>query len=56
MKKWLLLILLPVSTLFANSQESFLELYTNALRGDREGQFAAGVIYEKGVLVEANLT
>ncbi len=56
MKKWLLLILLPVSTLFANAQESFWELYTNALRGDREAQFAVGVIYEKGVLVEANLT
>ncbi len=37
-------------------QESFWEVYTNALRGDRIAEFQVGVLYERGIGVDQNQT
>ncbi|WP_310439349.1 tetratricopeptide repeat protein [Sulfuricurvum sp.] len=55
MKKYLYTLLF--SSLFASEiQQSFWETYTAALRGDKVAQFQTGVIYERGIGVEANQT
>lgn len=57
MKKLLLLLcffFLP--SLFASAQDSFWDIYTSALRGDKIAQFQVGVMFEQGIGVESNLT
>ncbi|HEX5329313.1 tetratricopeptide repeat protein [Sulfuricurvum sp.] len=57
MKKQLYIVLFFCSSLFAfDSQQSFWETYTAALRGDKIAQFQTGVIYERGIGVEENQT
>lgn len=57
MKKQLSLFFLLSVFLFASDpQQSFWETYTAALRGDKIAQFHVGVIYERGIGVEANQT
>jgi TPR repeat protein len=56
MKKYVLLLFLFPYSLFASEQKSLWEIYTLALRGDREAQFMVGVLFEKGSEVEQNLT
>lgn len=56
MKKYLYLVLFLFTALFASdSQQSFWETYTAALRGDSESQFLVGTIYERGVIVEQDM-
>lgn len=55
MRKYLYPLLFLFSTLFAQEeQQSFWETYTAALRGDKIAQFQTGVIYERGIGIEAN--
>ncbi|MFZ3053643.1 MAG: tetratricopeptide repeat protein [Sulfuricurvum sp.] len=57
MKKLLLLtsfFFLP--SLFASSQDSFWDSYTNALRGDKIAQFQVGVMFERGIGIDINQT
>ena len=42
------------SSLIASEKQSFWETYTAALRGDKVAQFHTGVIYERGIGVDAN--
>lgn len=57
MKKQLSLFFLLTVFLFASDpQQSFWETYTAALRGDKIAQFQVGVIYERGIGMEANQT
>lgn len=48
--------LIILVSLHSAEQESFWETYTAALRGDKVAQFQTGVIYERGIGVEANQT
>ncbi len=55
MKKLLLLLcffFLP--SLFASSQDSFWDSYTNALRGDKIAEFQVGVMFERGIGIDIN--
>jgi TPR repeat protein len=55
MKKQLSLIFFLCTFLFASDpQQSFWETYTAALRGDKLAQFHVGVIYERGIGIDAN--
>lgn len=62
--RWIFLIMVIgyISTVCANelnssnTSKSFWETYTAALRGDKVAQFQVGVIYERGVGIEANQT
>lgn len=57
MKKYLYLLLFLFSSLFSSDiQQSFWETYTQALRGDKEAQFQVGVIFERGIGTEENLS
>lgn len=57
MKKQLSLFFLLTAFLFASDpQQSFWETYTAALRGDKVAQFHVGVIYERGIGIDANQT
>ena len=56
MKKYLYLLTLFTFSLFGSNQQTFWDTYTAALRGDREAQFLVGVIYERGMGVEQNLS
>jgi TPR repeat protein len=57
MKKQLYIVFLFCSSLFAfESQQSFWETYTAALRGDKNSEFNVGVIYERGIGVDKNET
>ncbi|MBV5321172.1 MAG: sel1 repeat family protein [Sulfuricurvum sp.] len=55
MKSLFTLLMVWVS-LHSAEQESFWETYTAALRGDKVAQFQTGVIYERGIGLEANQT
>jgi hypothetical protein len=55
MKSIFALLMVWVS-LHSAEQESFWETYTAALRGDKVAQFQTGVIYERGIGLEANQT
>lgn len=56
MKKYLYLILFLLTALFASdTEQSFWETYTAALRGDSEAQFLVGTIYERGAIVEQDM-
>ncbi len=54
--KSLFSLLIILVSLHSAEQESFWETYTAALRGDKVAQFQTGVIYERGIGVEANQT
>jgi hypothetical protein len=55
MKKYLYIFFFFYSSLLASdTQQSFWETYTEALRGDKMAQFQVGVIYEQGIGVEQN--
>jgi hypothetical protein len=54
MKKQLYLLLLFSTLLFGVQQQTFWDTYTEALRGNKVAQFQTGVIYERGIGVEAN--
>ncbi len=55
MKKYLYLLFFLFSPLFSSeTQQSFWETYTAALRGDKMAQFQVGVIYERGIGIEQN--
>lgn len=56
MKKYLYLLTLFTFSLFGSNQQTFWDTYTAALRGDREAQFLVGVIYERGIGVDQNLS
>jgi len=53
MKKLLLVLYLFLSSLFASSQDSFWDTYTNALRGDKIAEFQVGVMFERGIGIDA---
>ena len=53
-KKNLLFILIVASCAWGESNQTFWETYTAALRGDKVAQFQTGVIYERGIGIEAN--
>jgi len=55
MKKYLYLLLFLFTPLFSSeTQQSFWETYTEALRGDKAAQFQVGVIFERGIGTEEN--
>jgi hypothetical protein len=57
MKKYLYIVLFFYTSLFStDSQQSFWEAYTAALRGDKLAQFQIGVTYERGIGIEENQT
>ncbi|MDD2782417.1 tetratricopeptide repeat protein [Sulfuricurvum sp.] len=56
MKKYLYLLALFTFSLFGSNQQIFWDTYTAALRGDKEAQFLVGVIYERGMAVDQNLS
>ncbi|MBV5321173.1 MAG: sel1 repeat family protein [Sulfuricurvum sp.] len=55
MKKYLYIFsFFYFSLLAADTQQSFWELYTTALRGDKIAQYQVGVMYEQGNGIEQN--
>jgi hypothetical protein len=56
MKNVSLLLFCMIFSLYGESKETFWDTYAAALRGDKIAQFQTGVIYERGIGVEANQT
>jgi hypothetical protein len=54
MKNVLILIIMSVSFVWGESNQTFWDTYTAALRGDKIAQFQTGVIYERGIGIESN--